>query len=235
MKCIALDFDGTLTEKDNKINLEAIWSASMIERMGIQVILVSGRSSQEMFFLAKHTGLSPYVVGENGGTIQTSPSTIKLLASKEKPSMAFEYLSKNLDNVEILDTFPRHTEIVMKRTFDIEAGKKLLEEKNMDVDLVDSKYSFHITEKNINKSTGFKKIIDELGLKANECIAIGDSETDMPLFEMCGYSIAVQNASETVKKTATHVTKFSRGKGTVEALQHIADKFLKINLDDRQH
>ena len=145
MKCIALDFDGTLTEKDNKINLEAIWSASMIERMGIQVILVSGRSSQEMFFLAKHTGLSPYVVGENGGTIQTSPSTIKLLASKEKPSMAFEYLSKNLDNVEILDTFPRHTEIVMKRTFDIEAGKKLLEEKNMDVDLRNfSQYPRHL-------------------------------------------------------------------------------------------
>ena len=233
MKCIALDFDGTLTEEDNKINLEAIWAASMIKRMGIQVILVSGRSSQEMFFLAKHTGLSPYVVGENGGTIQTSPSTMELLADKEKPSMAFEYLSKNLDNVELLDTFPRHTEIVMQRTFDIEAGKKLLKERNMDVDLVDSKYSFHITEKNINKSVGFKKIIDELGLKAEDCIAIGDSETDVPLFEMCGYSIAVQNASESVKESATYVTKSSRGKGAVEAMKHIADKFLKIKLDDK--
>ena len=233
MKCIALDFDGTLTEEDNKINLEAIWAASMIKRMGIQVILVSGRSSQEMFFLAKHTGLSPYVVGENGGTIQTSPSTMELLADKEKPSMAFEYLSKNLDNVELLDTFPRHTEIVMQRTFDIEAGKKLLKEKNMDVDLVDSKYSFHITEKNINKSVGFKKIIDELGLKAEDCIAIGDSETDVPLFDMCGYSIAVQNASESVKESATYVTKSSRGKGAVEAMKHIADKFLKIKLDDK--
>ena len=233
MKCIALDFDGTLTEEDNKINLEAIWAASMIERMGIQVILVSGRSSQEMFFLAKHTGLSPYAVGENGGTIQTSPSTMELLADKEKPSMAFEYLSKNLDNVELLDTFPRHTEIVMQRTFDIEAGKKLLKEKNMDVDLVDSKYSFHITEKNINKSVGFKKIIDKLGLKAEDCIAIGDSETDVPLFDMCGYSIAVQNASESVKESATYVTKSSRGKGTVEAMKHIADKFLKIKLDDK--
>ena len=235
MKCIALDFDGTLTEADNRINLEAIWSASIIERMGIQVILVSGRSSQEMFFLANHTGLSPYVVGENGGTIQTSPSTIKLLASKEKPSMAFEYLSKNLDNVELLDTFPRHTEIVMKRTFDIEAGRKLLKEKNMNVELVDSQYSFHITEKNINKSVGFKQIINKLKIKPNDCIAIGDSETDIPLFEMCGYSIAVQNASEIVKKTATYITKFSRGKGAKEALQHVADKFLKINLDDKQH
>ena len=233
MKCIALDFDGTLTEEDNKINLEAIWAASMIERMGIQVILVSGRSSQEMFFLAKHTGLSPYAVGENGGTIQTSPSTMELLADKEKPSMAFEYLSKNLDNVELLDTFPRHTEIVMQRTFDIEAGKKLLKEKNMDVDLVDSKYSFHITEKNINKSVGFKKLIDKLGLKAEDCIVIGDSETDVPLFDMCGYSIAVQNASENVKKSATYVTKSSRGKGAVEAMKHIADKFLKIKLDDK--
>ena len=103
----------------------------------------------------------------------------------------------------------------------------------MDVDLVDSKYSFHITEKNINKSVGFKKLIDKLGLKAEDCIAIGDSETDIPLFEMCGYSIAVQNASESVKESATYVTKSSRGKGAVEAMKHIADKFLKIKLDDK--
>ena len=75
----------------------------------------------------------------------------------------------------------------------------------------------------------------KLKIEPNDCIAIGDSETDIPLFEMCGYSIAVQNASEIVKKTAIHITKFSRGKGAKEALQHVADKFLKINLDDKQH
>ena len=39
MKYIALDFDGTLTDENHIIDLEALWSATMIQRMGIDVFM----------------------------------------------------------------------------------------------------------------------------------------------------------------------------------------------------
>ena len=82
MKYIALDFDGTLTDKNHIINLDALLSATMIQRMGIDVFMVSGRTAYEMYFLAKHSGLKTIVVGENGGVvIENCPSNT---ASVEK-------------------------------------------------------------------------------------------------------------------------------------------------------
>ena len=40
-------------------------------------------------------------------------------------------------------------------------------------------------------------------IKAEECIAVGDGSTDIPVFEYCGKSIAL-NASDKVKNKATH-------------------------------
>lgn len=40
-------------------------------------------------------------------------------------------------------------------------------------------------------------------IKPEECIAIGDGSTDIPIFKHCGKSIAI-NSSEKVRKSATH-------------------------------
>lgn len=41
------------------------------------------------------------------------------------------------------------------------------------------------------------------GMKPEECIAVGDGSTDIPIFEYCGKSIAI-NSSEKVRKSAIH-------------------------------
>jgi phosphoserine phosphatase len=40
-------------------------------------------------------------------------------------------------------------------------------------------------------------------IKPEECIAVGDGSTDIPIFQYCGKSIAI-NSSEKVRKSATH-------------------------------
>lgn len=41
------------------------------------------------------------------------------------------------------------------------------------------------------------------GIKQEECIAVGDGSTDIPIFKYCGKSIAL-NSAEKVRKSATH-------------------------------
>lgn len=233
MKCIALDFDGTLTDENHVVDLDALWSATMIQRMGIDIFMVSGRTAYEMYFLAKHTGLKSIVVGENGGVvIENSPANIIKLADKTIPLKAFELISKEIEEVEELVTIPRLTEVVLKRTFDLDKAVNIVKKENLNVDLTDSKYSYHITENGINKVTGFKYIINKLNINPDDCIAIGDSDTDIPLFDFCGYSITMNHAEDQVKEKAKYVTKNNRAKGAIEAFSYIADKFLKKNIDD---
>jgi hydroxymethylpyrimidine pyrophosphatase-like HAD family hydrolase len=127
------------------------------------------------------------------------------------------------------NVFDRMTEIVLERTFDIDKGKKILQENNLDLDLHDSKYSFHINNKGINKAKGLSKALDILKIKPSETVTIGDSETDIPLFEFCGFSIALNHSDEIVKSKANHVVFGNEGKGLVEALDYIALNFFGKN------
>ena len=55
-------------------------------------------------------------------------------------------------------------------------------------------YAIHINEKGIDKSVGLKKALSILDIDPANAVAIGDSETDIPMFNMCGYSIALNHA-----------------------------------------
>ena len=74
------------------------------------------------------------------------------------------------------------TEVVLERTFEIEKAKKIVDEDNLNVVLTDSGYAYHINSKGVNKGSGFLEVIKMLDVDLNDVIAIGDSETDIPLF-----------------------------------------------------
>lgn len=232
VKCFAIDVDGTMTEDGGKLHLEAVNATRWLENQGYNVIFVSGRSAQETFSLAVYAGTTRVVVGENGGVLQSSPNKVTLIGDKTYPLLAYDYLSSRMDGVNLMDVNPRVTEVVLERSFDIEKGKEILEESKLPVGLVDSKYSFHITEKGLDKAKGLRVALQLLKLNPSDCVAIGDSETDVPLFRMCGYSIAVGNASDEVKAEASFSTPIEMGRGTVRAIEHVTEKFLKIGLED---
>jgi hydroxymethylpyrimidine pyrophosphatase-like HAD family hydrolase len=56
----------------------------------------------------------------------------------------------------------------------------------------------------------------------NDTIAIGDSETDVPLFNMIKNNIAVSNSTENLKKLAKIITTKKSGEGVLEGLDMIA-------------
>ena len=60
-----------------------------------------------------------------------------------------------------------------------------------------------------------------LGITKENCVGIGDSITDIPLFEQCEYSISVKNSLDIVKKKTDYVTKSERGHGAKEAIEYI--------------
>lgn len=228
-KVFAIDIDGTLTENGGgAIDLAALAKLRHLEKLGYNVIYVTGRSSIEAYVLAVFGGTTRIAVGENGGAITLAPQEHRLLASKEKCQEGYEVLRKNLDGVEIKPVFPRMTEVVMTRTFDLKAGQKILDENQLALYLSDSKYAYHINEKGIDKSTGLREALTMLKAEPEETIAIGDSETDIPMYDVCGCSIALGHADENVKARAKHIVDGKEGSGLAEAIDLVAINYLGV-------
>lgn len=228
VKCLAVDVDGTITEDGGLIDLNAAFALRWMENLGIKVILVSGRSVWEVFSLAIYLGTTRVVVCENGGVIAFSPIDILLLSDKYQSLIAYECLSKKIDSLKLKLVFPRFTEVVLERTFDINYAKKILIEEGLPIIINDSKYAYHLTHKDVNKGRGLIIALKYLKIEPESCIAIGDSETDIPMFKVCGYSIALDNSSDSVKAEASYSVPLGYGKGLVNAVNHIAENFLSI-------
>jgi phosphoglycolate phosphatase (TIGR01487 family) len=229
LKVFAVDIDGTLTENGGGIvHLAALAKLRYLEKMGYNVIYVTGRSSIEAYVLAVFGGTTRIAVGENGGVITIAPQDHRLLASKEKCMQGYEVLKKNLHGVKIKPVFPRLTEVVLLRTFDLKEGQKILDEYHLPLYLSDSKYAFHINEKGINKAYGLKEALTVLKAEPNQVVAIGDSETDVPMYDICGCSIALAHADDNVKAQADHVVAGREGAGLIEAIDFVAFNYLGV-------
>ena len=231
-KVFAVDIDGTLTENGGgAISLAALSKLRHLEKLGYNVIYVTGRSSIEAYVLAVFGGTTKIAVGENGGAITLAPQEHRLLASREKCSKGYEVLRKSIDGVQIKPVFPRMTEVVMQRTFDLAEGQKILDENSLSLYLSDSKYAFHINEKGMNKASGLKEALSILKRDPEETIAIGDSETDIPMYGICGCSVALGHAEAKVKAEAKHVVEGREGSGLVEAIDMVALTYLGVRPD----
>ncbi len=228
-KIFAVDIDGTITENHSgQVSLDALEALRYMERLGHKVIFVSGRSSIEGYVLSVFAGTTRIAVGENGGAVTFGPSDHKLLGNKDECVKAFEFLKSKIPQIKIKPVFPRMTEVVLERTFDIDVAKKIVNENNLPVQLSDSLYAFHINSRGINKARGFSEVMTMLSVSNEDVISIGDSETDVPLFKMAGFSIALGNSAENVKSYATMSVSGKAGDGVIEALEHVTLKLSKV-------
>lgn len=228
IKAFAVDIDGTLTENGSgMIYLPAVLKMRFLEKIGYRVFFVTGRSSIEAYILSVFLGITRVAVGENGGVVSKGPTDHIILGNKELCLRGYEILKQCLSNVDIKPAFPRLSEVVLQRTFDINEGKKILSEKKLELDIVDSKYAFHINELGVNKAKGLDLALKFLKIEPKEVVAIGDSKTDISVFGICGLSVALGHSDDAVKVHADHVVNGKEGVGLCDAIDYVCLNYLR--------
>ena len=228
-KVLAVDIDGTITLNGfGKIHLQALEKLRNLKNDGHHVIFVTGRSSIDAYFLSIFGGLTLLGVGENGGCITHGEiMTHKMIGDKNECQNAFSYLKKSLDeSIKEKPVFPRLTEVVLDRTFDIKNAQAILDEEGFNVGLFDSGYAYHINSRGVDKGSGLIKALEMLNADLEDTIALGDSETDVPMFRTVKNNIAVNNSIPELKEIAKIVTTKNSGEGLLEGLSMISDQFL---------
>jgi len=228
IKAIAVDIDGTITDKDRKICISAIEAIRATEKINIPTIIVTGN----IFFYGYATsvliGTTGGVVAENGGVISEVHSgvqKIKVLGDIKKVENAYNYLkSQIIDKYnnkyelnKVDDSDSRLSEIAIYRTIDENLIKEEL--KGFDVEVYDTQFALHITDNQINKGSSLEIIAKKQGFEMNEIMAIGDSENDIEFLANAGFKVAVANADQNLKDMADYVAINKYGDGVREAIR----------------
>ena len=216
MKAIAVDIDGTITDKNRKICINAINAIRKAEKNGYPVILVTGNILCAARMVAIMVGTSGGIVGENGGIIQTRKREL-VLGNIEKCKPAYQFLKSKYEVHKTEFSDLRLSEIAIRREIDVNIVKGTV--KDFDVEVYDTKFAIHLTDPLINKGKSLEMVAKDMGISPDEILAVGDSENDLEFLEVAGLKVAVSNADEELKKNIDYVTKKPYGDGTAEAIE----------------
>lgn len=80
-------------------------------------------------------------------------------------------------------------------------------------------YYLDVTNKDANKGAVVEYLSKHLGVPAAEIATIGDQPTDLPMFKRAGFSIAMGNAPDEVKKQASVTTDSYNDEGFAKAME----------------
>ena len=82
-------------------------------------------------------------------------------------------------------------------------------------------YYLDITPPGVNKGTFVQEIARRLGISTAAVATIGDMRNDLAMFQVSGTSFAMGNATDDVKRQATHVTASNEEDGFAKAMETI--------------
>ncbi|MDZ5710774.1 HAD family hydrolase [Jeotgalibacillus haloalkalitolerans] len=95
---------------------------------------------------------------------------------------------------------------------EIEAWKETLQQKASDDQFSTSSSSMHNVEimaHGISKATGVSRLLKKYDLAPSQLMAVGDGENDLPMLDLAGHAVAMQNAEHLVKSAVDEVTAYS--------------------------
>lgn len=220
IRALAVDIDGTLTDENRVLCPSAV---EAVRRLKVPVVLVTGNTHCFTRAVSVLLGTPRIFIAENGGVVSHSENDMEILADPVVCQKAYQELSKAFPLEVYNSSRYRFTDIALKRNFDVKAAMRYAEEHGLDVDIIDTTFAVHIKEKKVNKGTGLKRISERMGLDLKEFAAIGDSGSDLPMFELAGFRASVGNSTPELMAASDYVAKAKYGEGFAEIVRHMAD------------
>ena len=231
IEAIAVDIDGTITDEKRQICISAIEALRKAENAGIPTIIVTGNVVNYAYATEVSIGCSGGLVAENGGIVfkeGKNNNAVETMVERDFVTSAEEHLKdklgENFDKHASHDNMYRLTETVFYKTLD----KKILDDALKDfkyldqLEIYDSSFALHITDKRVNKGTSLRYLCERNGINMENVMAIGDSQNDEDFLKETGYKIAVENADERLKEISTYTCENRFGDGVAEAIEKFA-------------
>lgn len=217
---MAVDIDGTLTDMKRVLCPAAV---EAVRSLKVPVVLVTGNTHCFTRAVSVLLGTPRIFIAENGGVVSHSERDLEILADPVVCQTALQELSKAFPLEAYESSHYRFTDIALKRNFDIAAASRYAEEHGLNVEIIDTVFAVHIKDKRVNKGTGLKRIAERMGIDLKEFAAVGDSGSDMPMFEIAGFRASVGNSTPELMAASDYAAEAKHGEGFAEIVKHMAD------------
>jgi HAD superfamily hydrolase (TIGR01484 family) len=212
---LACDYDGTLATH-GQVDAPTRDALQRLRRSGRKLILVTGRELEELQGICDCLGLFDLVVVENGGLLyEPASSRLQALASPPPEQLVAALRARGVDRLSVGRTL-----IATWKLYE-QTVRAVLEEQGPDHQLILNKDAVMILPVGIDKATGLKAALGQLGLSAKEVAGVGDAENDLAFLAVCGYRVAVANALPVIQDQADWVTRSDRGRGVAELIDRM--------------
>jgi len=217
---LVTDVDGTITDHQGQLDLRAVTELRRLESRGISVGLISGRPYPMMLILGEYLGVTGPLIAENGGIGIYGGETFEI-GSRSVVMGAVDQLEELTPLRPAWDNQWRITDYALSMDVDEIKLEGLVRSLELPIDIQVSSIMVHLGKRGINKSTGLMYCLNLAKIDSNEVVIVGDSSTDLPLFERFSVNLAPANCCKKVREIAMFCASSSYGKGFVEGVQFL--------------
>src|SRR5215510_8985772 len=223
---LACDYDGTIAW-DGEVSEDTILALQEVGKSGRKLILVTGRELGDLIKVFPRIDVFDRVVAENGALLYR-PATREERPLAQRPPDEFwqQLIKRGADRVSVGRV------IVATWRPNEKTAVELIRDLGLELQIIFNKGAVMILPSGVNKATGLKVALTELGLSSHNIVGIGDAENDHAFLALCECSVAVENALATLKEGVDWVTQQGHGEGTIELIQALVATDLSF-LEDR--
>jgi phosphoglycolate phosphatase (TIGR01487 family) len=208
---IALDYDGTIAH-DGVVPPHVLDGLRRLKQSGRKMLLVTGRELEELLGIFPGIGVFDRVVAENGALLYRPHDGERKELGDPPPDALIDALHASGIPLSvghtIIATVRPHETVVLEAIADL----------GLEQQVIFNKGAVMILPPGVNKASGLRHALQELGLSPRNVVAAGDGENDHALLDLAEYSAATANAIDTLKNAADHVTRETHGDGVLEVV-----------------
>jgi HAD superfamily hydrolase (TIGR01484 family) len=211
---LATDYDGTLAH-DGRVSDDTWAAVQRLRASGRKVILVTGRELDELQQVCPHLDFFDHVVAENGGLLYHPVKREEKVLADAPPEAFLRELRKRHVPLSVGRTIvatwrPHETEVLAA-----------IRDLGLELHIIFNKDAVMVLPSGVNKATGLKAALQDLGLSAHNVVGIGDAENDHAFLSYCGCSAAVANALPALHQRVDRVMHGDHGKGVIELIDEL--------------
>jgi HAD superfamily hydrolase (TIGR01484 family) len=217
---LACDYDGTLAYA-GRAGPEALDALRRLRESGRKLILVTGRLLPHLAAILEPLDLFDRIVVENGAVLYRPSSREEQQLVESLPEEFVSTLASRgvapLERGRVIVATVRPLETTVLTA---------IRDLGLELQVIFNRDAVMVLPSGVNKGTGLRAALDELGLSPHNVVGIGDAENDHGFLELCECAVAVADALPAVRQRAYLVTAGENSRGVAELAGRILENDL---------
>jgi phosphoglycolate phosphatase len=223
MRALVTDVDGTLTDRERRLDPGAIAALRALTRRGWPVVLATGNVLPIALALHRSLGVNGPIVAENGGILyDRHDGTERVHRLSDRRVAVAAYRAARAHGVPLRPLFTdrwRETEVGLEPTVPVRTLARAV--RGHPVTVESTGYALHLMEAGAGKLPALVRALRPIGLTPADCLIAGDGDNDVAMLRAAGVSVSFPTGSPRARRAADYVARAPYALGFVEALIHL--------------